>query len=120
FRSSEILHFKLLSKDGVYGLNPVEALKSEINLQYKSERTVDRFYSNSALSTRYMEADLEGIGNTTKEKLKEYVDKFKEESAGYENSGNLIVIPPMYRLKELKLSASDIDFLQTANYTESS
>ncbi|SKC53552.1 phage portal protein [Ohtaekwangia koreensis] len=120
FRHSEILHFKLLSKDGVYGLNPIQSLKSEINLQYKSEKTTDTLFTNNTFSTKYFEVDFETALSTTKAKKDEYLEKIQGELAGYSNAGQMLVVPPMYRLKELKINPSDLNFLEIAGYTESS
>lgn len=120
FRHSEILHFKLLSKDGIYGLNPIQSLKSEINLQYKSEKTTDTLFTNNTFSTKYLEVDFETALSTTKVKKDEYLEKMQNEIAGYTNAGSIMVVPPMYKLKELKINPSDLNFLEIAGYTESS
>jgi len=120
FRSTEILHFKLLSKDGIYGLNPIQSLKSEINLQYKSEKTTDTLFTNNTFSTKYFEVDFETALSTTKVKKDEYLEKIQSEIAGYSNAGQVLVVPPMYKLRELKINPSDLNFLEIAGYTESS
>jgi len=120
FRSTEIMHFKLLSKDGIYGLNPIQSLKSEINLQYKSEKTTDTLFTNNTFSTKYFEVDFETALSTTKVKKDEYLDKIQSDLAGYSNAGQVLVVPPMYKLRELKINPSDLNFLEIAGYTESS
>jgi HK97 family phage portal protein len=117
YRGEDLLHFKLLSKDGITGLSPIQALKLELNLNEKSKKTVDSFYSKNAQSTKV----LEFVGNSgSNKKIDEAIEAFENKYAGYDNSGNAIVIPPSFNLKELKLSVEDAKFLQTAEFSEKS
>ncbi len=120
FRPSEILHFRLLTKDPLSkGLNPIESLKVELNIQFKSETTVEKFYANNSFSTKYLEQNID-LGKANNLKLAEIIENFNEKFSGYNNSGNLIVVPPAFSLKELRLSAADLNFLEAAKYSESS
>jgi HK97 family phage portal protein len=115
--SKDLIHFYLISKDGgITGLNPIASIRSELEIQYGAESTTKNFYKNNATSMLYLEADLEGVaGSTTKEKLNEYLDKFQKDFAGYQNSGTILRVPPMYKLKTLPLA--DLKFLESSKYT---
>jgi phage portal protein BeeE len=63
----------LLSKDGITGLSPIQALKLELNLNEKSKKTVDSFYSKNAQSTKV----LEFVGNSgSNSKIDEAIEGF--------------------------------------------
>jgi HK97 family phage portal protein len=116
--SSSILHFKTLSKDGLVGLNPIQSLRVEIQIQTKSEKTVEKFYDNRASSPIYLQP-IEGVGGLDKGKVKELTETWKEIKDGIDSRG-IFVCPPLMGIKELKLNADDIKFLESANYTEAS
>jgi len=44
--SNDILHFKMMSKDGLWGINPVEAQRLNLSTLYKSKTTADNFWTN--------------------------------------------------------------------------
>src|SRR5690606_36848018 len=44
--SKDVIHFYLISKDGVTGLNPINSIRSEIEIQHGSESAVKNFYRN--------------------------------------------------------------------------
>jgi HK97 family phage portal protein len=118
FRPEEILHFRLIAKDVIgKGLNPIEALRLELNIQYKAESTVSNFYTNETRGTKYL-SQIADMGKTTNTKLAEIIEDWNAKYAGYDNSGNIVVVPPNFELKELKLNAADASFLETASYSE--
>jgi HK97 family phage portal protein len=114
-KGSDLLHFKLLSSD-IFGMNPIESLRLSLNLNKKSMQVVDNYYSKNAASTKILE--YAELGNTNAKRLDEAIKKFEEENAGVENSGNIIVLPPLMRLKEIALNPVDAAFLATTNTTE--
>ncbi len=118
FRPEEILHFRLIAKDPIgKGLNPVEALRLELNIQYKAESTVSNFYTNETRGTKYL-SQIADMGKTTNQKLAEIIEDWNAKYSGYDNSGSIIVVPPNFELKELKLNQADALFLETASYSE--
>ncbi|HPQ79848.1 MAG TPA: phage portal protein [Candidatus Dojkabacteria bacterium] len=117
FRGEDILHFKLISKDSFFGMNPIESLRTEININFKAQATVDRFYSKNANSTKVLEY-VGAAGNN--KKLEEVIEKFEAQTGGYDNAGSVITIPPNFKLNELKLSVEDAKFLSSAEFTEKS
>jgi HK97 family phage portal protein len=116
--SSGVLHFRLLSKDGVKGLSPIQSLKQEIQIQTKAERTVEKFYDNRASSPLYLQP-IDGVGGLDRNKIKELTDNWTEIKNGIDQRG-IFVCPPLMQIKELRLTADDIKFLESASYTEAS
>jgi HK97 family phage portal protein len=118
FRPEEILHFRLIVKDVIgKGLNPIEALRLELNIKYKAESTVSNFYTNETRGTKYL-SQIADMGKTTNQKLAEIVEDWNAKYSGHDNSGNLIIVPPNFQLNELKLNSADANFLTTAAYSE--
>jgi HK97 family phage portal protein len=114
--SKELIHFYLISKDGgITGLNPIEAIKTELAIQSGGETALKNHYQNGMLSTLYLEADLEGAGLADKQKAKEYFEQLQVDFQGYQNTGKIPRIPPMYKLKSLP--SNQIDFLVNSKYT---
>lgn len=114
---SDLLHFRLISKDSLFGLNPIDSLRIELNTDYKSISTVNNFFSQNAQTTKYLEqnADLGKLANT---KIAELVEKFQNDVAGYENAGQLWTVPLGMSLKELKLNVETVQFLEASKISK--
>ncbi|MFW6275825.1 MAG: phage portal protein, partial [bacterium] len=110
-------HNKLISKNGLMGINPLEAARLSLNLNYKSETTVDKFYTNNANTTKVLESNGDPKNLN---KFDEAVKKWKENNQGYQNSGDILTLPVGTQLKELKLSVEDSKFLETASFSAKS
>jgi HK97 family phage portal protein len=115
--SRDVLHFKLLSKDGVRGISPISSLRSEIQLMVKAEKTVEKFFDNRG-SSLYLQP-IEGVGALDKTKISELLDTWAEIKNGIDSKG-IFVCPPLMQIKELKLTADEIGFLSTAAVSEAS
>jgi len=118
YRAADLLHFKCISKNGLMGLNPISALQTDINLNSKSKTVVDKFYSNNANSQKVLE-QIEPGGSSQK-KIDEAITIFQEKYAGVNNSGKIVVPPPLTQIKELKLDVKNQMFLATAQFSEES
>lgn len=113
--SRRLVHFYLLSKDGITGINPISAIRNEISIQHGSEKTVENFYKNNLFSILYIEQNAEALAGGNNKKLNEYYEKLEKEFTGSMNSGKIITVPPLYSLKSLPLQ--DLKFLSNAKYT---
>lgn len=115
--SSQLLHFYLISKDGGrYGLNPIESIKAELEIQKGGEAGVMNYYRNGLNNQLYLEVDIEsGEKFTDKNKAKEFINKSLELHGGIFNNHTIPQIPPLYRLKSLP--QAQLDFLSNNKYS---
>lgn len=115
YPADSLLHFKLpVNKNGYFATNPIEALRLNINIGFKSETTVDNLYTNNAQSPLVLET----TADQSNKKIDEALEIFKKKYSGFKNAGNIIVPPPLTTLKELKISVEDAKFLQSSVHSE--
>lgn len=110
--SQEILHFKMLTTDGVWGVNPIESLRSNLSVTHKGLKSIDSFYENNANSPKA----LKSIAGANQTKLIEALKKFQTEYAGEANAGKMIPLPPNTEIQELKLNFLDAEFINTIRF----
>lgn len=108
-----ILHFRMMTKDGIWGMNPIEALRLNLSATKKGMQTVDNHYDNDMKSSKAMKST---VSNANQKAMLEAIKKFKDEYAGFENAGHIIPLPPNVELQELKLNFADAQFIETIRF----
>jgi len=111
--ASEILHFRTLTRDGIWGLNPIESLRANLSATDKGLTAIDSFYENNANSPKAVKSTVSGANQAV---MIAAVEKFKKEYGGAENSGKMIVLPPNTEIQELKLNFADAEFINTIRF----
>ncbi len=111
--ADDILHFKGISKDGIWGLNPIEALRQSISASYSGINTIDNFYKNNAMSPRALKSTVSGANQKA---MLEALEEYKTKYAGSENAGSTSVLPPNTEMVDMKLSFADAQFIETMKF----
>jgi len=111
--SSEILHFKCITKDGIWGLNPIEALRQNLSITYQGFQTIDNFYRNNAMTPKIIKST---VPNTKQDAMIKALDEFNAKYAGAAKAGNAAILPPNTDIVDLKLNLADVEFINTIKF----
>jgi HK97 family phage portal protein len=111
--SHDVLHFKGISKDGIWGLNPIEALRMNLSTTKKGLQTIDTFYDNNATAPKAIKSTVSGANQS---KMIEAVKLFESDYSGSLNSGKMLVLPPNTEIQDLALSFVDAEFISTLKF----
>jgi HK97 family phage portal protein len=112
--ASEMLHFRSLTKDGIWGINPIEALRLNISTTFQGMNTIDNFYKNNISSPKFIKSIVNSATNT--KAMAEAVTDLKSKFAGSYNAGQLITLPPNTEISELSLNMADAMFIDTIKF----
>ncbi|QZT38703.1 phage portal protein [Halosquirtibacter xylanolyticus] len=116
--SNNILHFRGLSEDGLFGLSPLIALQKETRINERASSTIDNFYKNNATSPMALESELPGqLSGPAAKMIKEGKDEFKSNFTGPQNAGKIIHLPPHTKITKLAMQFADAQLLGTLKYT---
>lgn len=113
YNSDEILHFRMLTKDGVVGVNPIEALRLNLSTTYQGLKTIENFYKNNAASPKALKST---VGGANQKAMLEALKEFKKEFAGSNNAGKVIPLPPNTEIQDLTLNYADAEFVSTIKF----
>ena len=108
-----MLHFKMLTRDGVWGMNPIEALRMNLSTTYKGMQTIDTFYDNNATSPKALKSTISGANQKA---MLEALELFNEKYTGASNAGQMVPLPPNTEIQELKLNFADAQFIETVKF----
>lgn len=105
----DILHFRMISKDGIVGLNPIEALRLNLSTTWEALGTIDEYYKNNAVLPKALKSTVSGANQKGMlEALKLLTEKYK----GPRGAGDILPLPPNTEIQELQMNAIDAAFLQ--------
>lgn len=111
--SSDMLHFKMMSPDGIMGINPISALSLNLGTTYKGMRTMDSFYANNALSPKALKTV---VGSMNATRSKEAMAAFNKEYAGAANAGKWINLPPNTEIQDLQINFADAQIIDSMRF----
>lgn len=115
-KGSDILHFKTFSRNNFYGLSPIDAVRLEMNIQYKAEKTVDSFFTKNGNATKFLETVATNPQDLTGAKINEIIKNFTD-NVSIDNTDSIVRVPPLHTIKELGLNTEAINFLSSNKYT---
>ncbi len=111
--SNEILHFRMLSKDGILGVNPIEALRLNLATSFDAMKSIESFYENNAASPKAIKSTASGVNQKA---MLAALKEFKADFSGASKAGKIIPLPPNTELQELKLNFADAQFIGTIKF----
>ena len=111
--ASEILHFKGITKDGIWGISNIAALGLNISAQVQGITAIDSFYKNGALSPRAMKSTVQG---TNLKAMIEAQQEWRAKYSGAVNAGMMPILPPNTDLVDMSISIADAAIIDSLKY----
>lgn len=108
--AEDILHFKGMTKDGIWGLNPIEALRQNLSSSYQGIQAIDNFYRNNAMTPKAIKSTVSGVNQKA---MIEALEEFNRKYAGASKAGQMATLPPNTEIVDLALNFSDVEFIST-------
>ena len=104
----EVLHFKGLTRDGVYGLSPMSTMRESLGLAIAAERYGARFFANNATPSTAVKVE----GVVTDEQLDLFADRWDAEQGG-ENQGGTAFLGKGMEVIQIGMPPEQSQFLGT-------
>jgi HK97 family phage portal protein len=111
--ASELLHFRGLTKDGVWGISPLEAIRLNMSSSYSGILAIDSFYKNNAMTPRAIRSTVSG---SNQKAMIEAIEEFNKKYAGAAKAGLMAALPPNTDIVDLGMSMVDQDFIAMMTY----
>jgi HK97 family phage portal protein len=112
--AENILHFKGISEDGLFGLSPVDALRQQLNMMGSAYTTIENHYKNNIVSPKYIKSTLQ---SSNPKVLEEQMNKINETNAAPENAGKWTQLPPNTELIQQDLNLVDIQYIESIKFS---
>lgn len=112
--SNDMLHFKMTTKNGIWGMNPIEAQRMNLSTLYKSKNVQDAYYENNAFTPAFLKSTVPDA-NFIKP-FNEAMKQFKDKNVGPVNAGNIGTLPPFTEIQQLEMNIIDTEFLASSKF----
>jgi HK97 family phage portal protein len=112
--ASEILHFRTITRDGIWGINPVEALRLNLSATWQGLTTIDSFYKNNATSPKAIKSST--ASGASQVKMLEGLEEFKRKYTGASMAGQIIPLPANTEIIDMALNFVDAEFISTLKF----
>jgi len=112
--AANMLHFKMITKNSIWGINPIEAQRLNLSTLWKSKNTVDSFYENNAFSPKVLKSLIPDA--QFQKQFAEAMKDFKSTNVGPANAGEVIKLPPFTEIQELSLDPVDAKFIESTKF----
>jgi len=114
--NKDLLHFKGISVDGVFGLPPVSAAMQAMQIMDKASNTVISFYNNRALSPMALESTINTAAGA--KATLEGAQRFNTKYTGTYNAGKIMQLPPNTKLNPIAIQFKDAELVATMRFTK--
>lgn len=113
-QSSDLLHFKGLTSNGLVGINPIETLRNSI----ENAKSAEKFLNNSYKNGMQTKGIVQYVGDLNKDAEETFRTKFEQMSNGLSNSNRVSLLPIGYQFQPISLTMTDAQFLENTELTE--
>lgn len=113
FPSSDVIHLKNMSKNGVMGLSPIQAAREDIGISIAAKKYAGATMRNGSAVKGLLETD-----KTLKtEQVQQVRESFQAIMAGPDNAGNIPVLQDGMKFRAISLSPADSKFIEMSKMT---
>lgn len=111
--SSDMLHFKTITDDGVTGLSPIDQCAKALNWGVSLEEFGSTFFSNGAKPSSILQTD-RALSDTALQRLK---TSFNSNYGKLKNSNSTIVLEEGLTFKPISISPEQAQFLSSRQFS---
>ena len=110
----EVLHFKMMSVDGINGISPISYNQLAIATGMSQSEFTDKYFANGANSNVVLSHPAV-LSDESYDRLKE---SFKKQYQGTKNSFKPILLEDGMKIEKLSMSNSDSQFIENKTFTK--
>ena len=114
--SMDILHFRMITRDGINGINNIEALRLNLSTTWEALGTIDQYYQNNAVNPKAIKSIVSGANQKA---MLEALEVLKKDYHGSKKAGQIIALPPNTEIQELQMNPIDAAFMEMIRFNRS-
>lgn len=115
-KSNDMLHYKLMSTDGIVGQSLLKALQNELSVSKNSKQFLDSFFRHGTHSGGMIKTD----EDLSPEDVKILQDQFQQANAGMNNANKVMILPNGLDYDAIKVDTELIKMINNNNSSKAS
>lgn len=114
--NDQVLHFRGISEDGIFGLNPTYLLLAELENIHQGKTTLNNAYKNNLNVDKFFETTIQNFDSKT---AKANISEVRKEYTGSVNTGKVPFLPAGFKLTPIqKSSFQDAQVLESIGFNK--
>ena len=115
-KSSDILHFKYFTQDGLTGLPPLYALRDEMKIQQAGNRTLHNFFARGVSGSGILKVHKSDLDGSAKKAIREKFEEANGSSSG-DNALRTIILDETMDYKSLEINTDVLKLVNSSDWT---
>ena len=116
-KSSDILHFKYFTQDGLTGLPPLYALRDELKIQQAGNRTLHNFFTRGVSGSGILKVHKSDLDGSAKSAIREKFEEANGSSSG-DNALRTIILDETMDYKSLEINTDVLKLANSSDWTK--
>jgi len=112
--AENMIHYRIHSDSTHWGTSPIAANELNLSTLFKSKKTADAYWTNSAKSHLFLQNEIPDAA--AQDLFENAVRSFKKRSKQISNAGETEILPPWAKIQEIKMNFIDEQFLASTKY----
>lgn len=112
--SSNILHFKFFSTDGIRGISPLISLKEDLQTQNYSKKFLTNFFKNGLNAGGLLTVKGSKLSEEARENLR---NNFQKTYAGTDESHKILLLDETMEFEQLEIDTEILKLINTSNFS---
>lgn len=114
-KSSDILHFKYFTQDGLTGLPPLYALRDELKIQQAGNRTLHNFFTRGVSGSGILKVHKSDLDGSAKNAIREKFEEANGASSG-DNALRTIILDETMDYKTLEINTDVLKLINSNDW----
>ncbi|MGY0692979.1 phage portal protein [Virgibacillus sp. FSP13] len=113
-QTTDILHFKFFTLDGIHGVSPLKALTDDLSMQKDSKRFLANFFKNDTQTGGLLKMKHGKLSKEAREKIRE---EWQEANAGVNNAHKVLVIDDTFEYEPIEVDTEILKLINASTFS---
>lgn len=112
--SSNLLHFKFFTLDGLRGISPLKSLKDDLSMQNDSKRFLANFFKNDTQTGGILKMKHGKLSKEARDKVKR---EWQESNAGVKKAHEVLVIDETFEYEPIEVDTEVLKLINASTFS---
>lgn len=113
-QTTDILHFKFFTLDGIRGISPLKSLKDDLSMQKDSKRFLANFFKNDTQTGGLLKMKQGKLSKEARDKIKE---EWQKSNAGVNNAHKVLVIDDTFDYEPIEVDTEILKLINASTFS---
>ncbi|GGB56786.1 phage portal protein [Lentibacillus populi] len=113
-QTTDILHFKFFTIDGIRGVSPLNSLKDDLSMQKDSKRFLANFFKNDTQTGGILKMKAGKLSKEARDKIR---DEWQKSNAGVDKAHKVLVIDETFEYEPIEIDTEILKLINASTFS---